>query len=869
MTHNDGSQAPLPDATRACLLAPGPREATLARDALSRRADRWTRIALADTTYRILTREMPDPYATRVPLNLGDCHLEWGTASARRILEEVVRRSPRPWAAEAALGLGQLLRLPDLARVTLYAIIVHAFGDRPDDERHALYNAFAAVLRAGSAEAGIAAVEASEPVLLSEEIDALLTRIATDDADTEAQCPVMQLAWLTRLTLRTCRVFGTAESRNWRPAIAALQELSEGTDEARLRDLLNRFPGLLSPVAAEFVADIVLQADPPGALDAARQLLEAPRTPGIDGVLDTAWNQGLLLPASLRVLLTEASATREPDDEASTRRAQQAWAKVMAHPALLGRPLPSFVLQKYATAQLMCSRTGFAPGSLTIAVDGLSEIVEAEPADAPGLSDGRRFLAEALLDRYEAEGDAVDLREARVLLDRPPVAAQTWEEAQLPFAHELLLCKMLMKWHARFDAPDDLERVVLIAGEVADQLAREPRDDMQERWAAALNQAMNTFADEIGPVGDDVAISVADGYLAMIHDDRINLANSYLAEALSRLFQRTGRLDYLDRVLDLERRTVRSRHGSASRHAVDRANLGAMLLQRFKITGDSADLDEAVTEMAQAMPLIPPQHAPRAQSMLSTALCTRAQISHDRSEMAEAIDWGARAVDGTAPGHAEYANRNNNLGTLYLSHWALTDDSAALDQAIRYLQVAVRYSARTDGGRTWRILNLAIALAHRYTEQHIDRDFLRAHRFFSRVASGAPDTYPEIALKGLSFWGAQLAHRRLWPYAASAYAHALRAEEQLFRTQAVRDYKEVWLAHGDGLASEAAYALHRTGDRAGAVLALERSRARLLSESLHMDQVRAALLRDGHKAPHTRYVAAVRRLRNLERTETA
>lgn len=874
MTHNGEPRATLVEATLACLLAPGLLEAMHAREALSGRADHPTLIGLADAAYRDQIDDLPDPFATRVPLNLGQCHLEWGAVTGRRILEEVVRRSPGPWAAEAALDLAEVLRLPDLPRTTLYAIVVHAFGDRPDDERHALYEAFADLLRADSADAGIAAVEANGTLLLSEEIDALLTRVTADYTDDEAQRPLAELAWFTRLTLRTCQVFGTAESRDWRPAIAALQKLTDGTDEAELRGLLRRFPGLLSPVAAEFVADIGPQADPPGALHTAWRLLKARRAPGVDGVLDAAWDQGLLLPASLRVLVAEASAAGEPDDEGSTRRVQQAWSQVMSHPGLHGRLLPASALYEYATAQLACYRTGFAPEAVTTAIEELRKAVATEPSHAPGLSANRRLLAEALIDRYPAQGVSDDLREARSLLDRPPLPIQEWEE--LPFAHELLLCKLLMLWHDHLDAPgnpstslDDLERLVSLAGHVADSLAERSRDRIQEGWTAAVGEALLEFADEVGPVGDSVATAVADRLLASIHDDRLNLANSYVSGALTKLFRHTGRIEHLDRLVDLERRTACSRYGSPRTHAVHRANLGTTLLQRFTATRDASDLDEAVEELRQAIPLIPRPHAPRVQSMLSAALGARARITRGGSDMAEALDWGARSVEGTDPGHVEYANRNNNLGMLCLDHWELTGVPATLDRAIRHLELSVRHSAPTARGRVWRTLNLAVALAHRYEVRQQRRDFRRAHRFFSRVASATADAYPEVALKGLSFWGAHLARQRLWPQAATAYAQALRADEQLFRTQAFRDHKELWLAHSSGLATEAASALHRNGDRVGMVLALERGRARLLSESLGIDHLMAALLQDGHAELHHRYIAAVHRLRHLERSETA
>src|SRR5207302_2902520 len=76
-----------------------------------------------------------------------------------------------------------------------------------------------------------------------------------------------------------------------------------------------------------------------------------------------------------------------------------------------------------------------------------------------------------------------------------------------------------------------------------------------------------------------------------------------------------------------------------------------------------------------------------------------------------------------------------------------------------------------------------------------------------------------------------------WSRATSAYAKALEAVNRLFRIQLLRDQKEAWLSDSQGLPSEAAVALVRSGDVAGAILALESGRGMLLSESLDRDRI--------------------------------
>ena len=115
-------------------------------------------------------------------------------------------------------------------------------------------------------------------------------------------------------------------------------------------------------------------------------------------------------------------------------------------------------------------------------------------------------------------------------------------------------------------------------------------------------------------------------------------------------------------------------------------------------------------------------------------------------------------------------------------------------------------------------------------------------------------------------WGRWASARRSWTEAAEAYHAAMDLTDRLFRTQLFRSHKEAWLREAKALPAHAAYALARSGDASGAVQALERGRALLLSESLQRDRANLDHLMDlGHQDLAESYRQAADRVHDLSR----
>jgi hypothetical protein len=122
-------------------------------------------------------------------------------------------------------------------------------------------------------------------------------------------------------------------------------------------------------------------------------------------------------------------------------------------------------------------------------------------------------------------------------------------------------------------------------------------------------------------------------------------------------------------------------------------------------------------------------------------------------------------------------------------------------------------------------------------------------------------TDPESTLIAAQDWGGWASARRDWAGASEAYPFALDAAAVLVTTQVVRDHQESWLRTTPSLAGRAAWAAHAVGRPPDAVVALERTRAALLSDALQRD--RLDLVRLGRDWPELRdrYRRAVGSLR--------
>lgn len=187
-----------------------------------------------------------------------------------------------------------------------------------------------------------------------------------------------------------------------------------------------------------------------------------------------------------------------------------------------------------------------------------------------------------------------------------------------------------------------------------------------------------------------------------------------------------------------------------------------------------------------------------------------------------------------------------------------------LREALRIWRRSAAGTAPHAPQRARRLGNLARGYALRYDRHGRRRNLVRARKLYRDSCAAGLVSDPESALAAGSEWGRWAIGRVAYPEASGAYDLAADALDQLFRAQLLRPNKEAWLREAGGAAIAGSFAHARADDCAGAVRAIERGRALLLSEALDRDRAeltRLGTLGRGDLA--ARYSEVAQRLKRL------
>ena len=130
-----------------------------------------------------------------------------------------------------------------------------------------------------------------------------------------------------------------------------------------------------------------------------------------------------------------------------------------------------------------------------------------------------------------------------------------------------------------------------------------------------------------------------------------------------------------------------------------------------------------------------------------------------------------------------------------------------------------------------------------------------------------PDTFPISTLRVARNLGNLYFNVHRWQDAVEPYRQALDATERLYRFSVLRVGKEAEIGETADLYRHNAYALACSGDLKGAVVAMERGRARLLSEALQRDYADLETLKISHPNLHRLYRQAASEIVDLARME--
>ena len=357
----------------------------------------------------------------------------------------------------------------------------------------------------------------------------------------------------------------------------------------------------------------------------------------------------------------------------------------------------------------------------------------------------------------------------------------------------------------------------------------------------------------------------AGGTLAGSPDREVCLSN--LAACLQELHDQTGEITYLDEAIEVFRGTVDE---SADPNVPERRqNYGVALLTRFKRYQSPADLDRAIDQFRMVARTSPAGSVIRAAATnsLGNALFLRFDLLGQDDDMAAAISAHEEAVRNARENSIDRAMYRANLGVSLMHRGEQSGSAKDFDAAVHEQELAAAEVPQTSQEHIRVLSGLADSLAARAVSTGSSADAERAGQVYRLATRAGLERLPEQAIGSAGNWGTWAVARESLAEAAEALGYGLQALEQLFRAQVTRRHKETWLRDAQGIAVLAASCRARTGDAAGAVAALERGRALLLSEALRLDRQEVErLTATGRADLRERYETAVSRWNQLARS---
>lgn len=313
---------------------------------------------------------------------------------------------------------------------------------------------------------------------------------------------------------------------------------------------------------------------------------------------------------------------------------------------------------------------------------------------------------------------------------------------------------------------------------------------------------------------------------------------STLGTALDDRYSRTGSLEDLERAIATHRQAVDLTPLGSPNLPIHLNNLGNALRNHHTRTRNLPDLEQAIAAYQQAVDRTPPDSAYLASRLnnLANSLRDRYIQTTNLLDLETAIQNYQQAIAKTPSGSSEIAPIQNNLGNALRDQFHHTGQLTDLNQAIAAYEQGVQQTPLQSPELPSRQNNFASALKDRFIQTGEDSDRVQAKDLFEQAVIQGLQVAPEATVLASRSWGSWATERQAWSEAVTAYRYSMQAIEQLFRTQLLRASKETWLREVQGISAQAAFALAKVGDFAGAVEALEQGLARLLSEALERDR---------------------------------
>ncbi|WP_204003018.1 CHAT domain-containing protein [Micromonospora lutea] len=446
--------------------------------------------------------------------------------------------------------------------------------------------------------------------------------------------------------------------------------------------------------------------------------------------------------------------------------------------------------------------------------------------DLAGLT--RVTLAGLIGTRYDRHGEPADL-DAAIEAYRAAAAGHRGGGSE-PAGLEQATGKLLESRYALHRRGEDLDEAVRLLRAAAAE-ATDPTDRAEclgdlgyllGRWYAdlaglpSLREARDVLAE-------------AERLLPAGEPGRADLLNN-LGNVLRELADTAGEPELLEPAVAMCRAAVAATQDPAELPR-NLSNLGLALQALFGHTQDLATLTEAITVLRQAMDAAPPGHLDRLPVLtnLGSALNRRTELAANDalpatgdapevpraaalSDVEEAITLLREAAELTR-GESEPGERARVVGTLVLSHllrYRLSEDTAALDEAVTLLREVTQAPIAVPSDRHRLLTNLGNALLLRFRATRHRRDAEEMLAAYRSAVTALPAGHAErtMCLSNLATAVEEIAHAAAEDaalpgvdlaeaIAALREAAAIEAAPSLLRASAARRHAALAAESGD------------------------------------------------------------------------
>jgi tetratricopeptide (TPR) repeat protein len=226
--------------------------------------------------------------------------------------------------------------------------------------------------------------------------------------------------------------------------------------------------------------------------------------------------------------------------------------------------------------------------------------------------------------------------------------------------------------------------------------------------------------------------------------DLLGLDSQDAGVELMQEYERTGRLDHLERAISLFRQDVLEHRPEWS---IGRYHLGLALLRRFERFGEPADLHEAI-ELGRgavaAAALDDPRRVGLFQSGLVFGLLRRFELAGELSDVDEAIELGREVVaTTTTTGDPDHVVDRSNLAMALLRRFEWTGQPADLDEAVGFGRLAAADTRHRE--HAMHLANFANVLVRRFELHGQPGDLDEAVDACRRAITATPADHPGFA----------------------------------------------------------------------------------------------------------------------------